>query len=331
MIRVVITDSGYRHYNIERELVESVGGELEVKHCVSEDDVINLAEEADGVIVRLQPFSEKVIKNLKKCRVVARYGIGVDNIDAAAATKKGIVIANVVDYAVNEVAEQALGLLFSCVRKISSHDRQIRAGAWDIGVGDPIYRMQGKILGLIGLGQIAQALVRKVKGFELRILAHDPFVSKETAKELTVELVDFEPLLKESDYISLHVPLTEKTRYIINEETLGKMRSTAILINTSRGGLIDTMALYRALKEGRINSAGLDVHEKEPVPRDYCLFELDNVVISDHAGWYSEESIENLQRGAAEAVVAVLSGGWPKSVVNPEVKEVIKMSREKNG
>lgn len=325
MLRVVITDSGYKHYNIESELIESIGGKLEVRHCVTEEDVIDLCKDADGVILRQQPFTKKVIKNLQKCRVVARYGIGVDNIDILATTKKGIVVANVINYAIDEVAEHAIALLLSCVRKISGHDKQIRAGAWDIGQKDPIFRMQGKTLGLIGMGAIAQALIRKLKGFELRVIAYDPFVSREVAEKLSVELVDFERVIKESDFVSLHSPLTEKTKYMIKGDILAMMKPTAILVNTARGGLIDTDALYRALKEGTINSAGIDCHEQEPVTKDYCLFELDNVVLSDHKGWYSEESVTTLQREAAEAVKAVLSGKRPKSVVNPEVFNSIKI------
>ena len=320
MFRVVITDSGYKHYDVERGLVEGIGGELEVRHCITEDDVIALARDADGVIVRLQPFTRRVIGSLTKCRVVARYGTGVDNIDIPAATEKGIVMANVVGFGINEVAEHAIALLFACIRKVVSHDKRIRAGEWDIGQNDPVYRVQGKIIGFVGFGQIAQAAAWKLTGFELRVLAYDPFVSEEMAKRLGAGLVDLDTLLSESDYVSIHAPLNNETRHIINTGALAKMKPTAILVNTSRGGLVDTQALYRALKEGRINSAGIDVHEAEPVPPDYRLFELDNVVISDHAGWYSEESIGTLQREAAEAVVAVLSGGWPKSVVNPEVR-----------
>jgi len=301
--------------------VESIGGELEVRHCVTEDDVIALARDADGVIVRLQPFTRSVIESLTKCRVVARYGTGVDNIDIPAATEKGIVVANVVGFGINEVAEHAIALLFDCVRKVASHDKRIRAGEWDIGQNDPVYRVQGKTIGFVGFGQIARAAARKLTGFELRVLAYDPFLSEDTAKRLGSELVDLDTLLRESDYVSIHAPLNDETRHIINAEALAKMKPAAILVNTSRGGLVDTQALYRALKEGRINSAGIDVHEAEPVPSDYCLFELDNVVISDHAGWYSEESIGTLQREAAEAIVAVLSGGWPKSVVNPGIRD----------
>ncbi len=323
-LNVVITDSGYKSYEIEREVLAPLNVNLVIQQCQTEDDVIALARDADGVIVRLQPFTDKVMSSLPKCRVVGRYGVGVDNIDVKAATRHGIAVGNVCDYAVNEVAEQALALLLSCARKVTGHDKLIRAGAWDIGQKDPIHRIHGRTLGLIGLGRIPQMLVRKVAGFEFDVLACDPFISEEDASKLGVRLVDLDTLLAESDYISVHAPLNEKTRHMINESALRKMKPTAILINTARGPVVDIQALYRALKEGWINSAGIDVHEQEPVPKDYCLFELENVVISDHAGWYSEESIMDLQRGAAEAVLAVLKGGWPKFLVNPDVKETAK-------
>jgi len=328
---VVITDDGYAHYDIEREVLAAVDARVTVKMCETEDDVIALAKsvDADGVIVRLQPFTEKVMKALPRVRAVGRYGIGVDNIDWKAAARYGIAVGNVCDYAVNEVSEQAIALMLACARKTASHDRRIRAGEWDIAQKDPIHRIQGATLGLIGLGRIPQELVKKVKGFEFRILVHDPFIDKKTAADLGCELVDLDTLLAESDFVSVHAPLNDKTRHMINADALAKMKPTAILVNTARGGVVDTDALYDALKNGTINSAGMDVHEQEPVPKDYKMFELDNVVLSDHAGWYSQESIAALQRGAAEAVAAVLDGGWPKFLVNPDVKEVAKKKWKK--
>ena len=321
---VVITDDGYDNYDIEREVLAAVDADLTVKMCETEDDVIALVKEADadGVIVRLQPFSDKVMAATPKVRACGRYGIGVDNIDCEAATRHGVAVGNVCDYAVNEVSEQALALILSCARKTVSHDKRIRAGDWDIGQKDPIHRIQGATLGVVGLGRIPQELVKKVKGFEFRIIVSDPFIGEEVAKKLGVELVDLDTLLAESDFISVHAPLNDKTHHMINADAIAKMKPTAILVNTARGGVVDTDALYDALKSGRINSAGMDVHEDEPVPKDYKMFELENVIISDHAGWYSQESIAELQRGAAQAVAAVLDGGWPKFLVNPDVKEV---------
>ena len=198
---VVITDDGYAHYDIEREVLAAVDAELTVKMCETEDDVIALAKEADGVIVRLQPFSDNVMAALPKVRAVGRYGIGVDNIDCDAATKHGVAVGNVCDYAVNEVSEQALALIFSCARKTVSHDKRIRAGDWDIAQSDPIHRIQGATLGVIGLGRIPQELVKKVKGFEFRILVHDPFIGEDVAKSLGVTLVDLDTLLTESDFV----------------------------------------------------------------------------------------------------------------------------------
>ncbi|MBI3946381.1 MAG: C-terminal binding protein [Armatimonadetes bacterium] len=323
MCQVVITDAGYASYNLEKGVVESIGGALEIRQCVTEDDVIALAKGADGIIVRLQPITSRVIDALERCRVIARYGTGVDNVDVAAATARGIVVANVVNFGVHEVAEHAIALLFSCIRKTVSHDKRIRAGEWDIAQRDPIARIQGKTLGLVGIGAIGRQVVSKLRGFELRVVAYDPYATPEAARELGVELADLDTLLSRSDYVTVHAPLTPETRHIIGRETLAKMKPSAILVNTSRGGLVDTEALYEALKNGKINSAGLDVHETEPPPAHYPVYELDNVVVSDHAAWYSEESIRTLQRSAAVAVAAVLSGGWPVSVVNPEVREVI--------
>ena len=319
--KVVITDSGYKHYDQERAVLTKAGAELTIKQCATEDDVIALAKDADGVIVRLQPFSAKVMDACPRVRVVGRYGIGVDNIDVAAATARGVAVGNVTDYAVNEVAEQAIALMLACARKIASHDKRVRAGEWDIAQKDPVYRIQGRTLGLVGLGRIPQALVKKVKGFEFRVLAFDPFIPKEVAASLGVTLVDLDTLLRESDFVSVHAPLGEKTKHLINEAALRKMKKTAILVNTARGGVVDTQALHKALTGGWINSAGMDVHEQEPVAKDYAMFGVDNVVLADHAGWYSEESIAELQRGAAEAVAAVLGGGWPRCFVNPQAKD----------
>jgi D-3-phosphoglycerate dehydrogenase len=324
LYKVVVTDAGYASYDLERGVIESIGGALEVRQCVTEEDVIDLAKDADGVIVRLQPMTSRVMDGLPRCRVIARYGTGVDNVEVAAATLRGIVVANVVNFGVHEVAEHAIALLFSCVRKTVFHDKRIRAGEWDIGQRDPIHRLQGKTLGLVGIGAIGRAVVTKLAGFELRVLAYDPYASPEMAATLGIELVDLDTLLAQADFVSVHAPLTSETRHLIGREALAKMKPPAILVNTSRGGLVDTQALYEALKDGRINSAGLDVHEAEPPPSDYSIYQLDNVVISDHAAWYSEESIGTLQRSAAEAVAAVLTGGWPVSVVNPEVREVLK-------
>jgi D-3-phosphoglycerate dehydrogenase len=316
-VRVVITDNGYHSYNLEKSMLNQIGAEVEVKHCTTEDDVIVLAKDADGVIVRQQPMPGRVIDALGRCRVIARYGVGTDNVDIKAATARGIVVANVRNYANDEVAEHAIALLLDCARKLTKHDRSIRAGKWDIGQQDPIYRVSGKVLGLVGYGMIARSLHRKISGFDMEVLVYDPYLQE--SQPTGIKLVDLETLLTTADFISLHAPATSDTMYLVNSSTLKLMKPSAILINTARGTLVDTAALKAALENGKIAAAGIDAHEQEPPPPDYSLFGLDNVVISDHKGWYSEESISTLQSGAASAVVAVLTGQIPDSVVNSEV------------
>ncbi|MBM4082526.1 MAG: HEPN domain-containing protein, partial [Planctomycetes bacterium] len=244
--KVVITDLGYPTYKYEEEQLKPVGAELVLTNCRTEDEVAAAIRDADGVIVRLAPCTAKAINATTRCKVIARYGVGVDNVDLAAATAKGICVANVPDYCWDEVSEHALALIFSCARKTVRHDRLVRKGEWDIGSRDPIYRMAGKTLGLLGFGNIARSLARKAQGLRFRILAHDPFVKPEVAQELGATLVDMDTLLRESDYISVHAPNTPQTRHLVNEAALRKMKRTAILVNTSRGPLVDEAALARA-------------------------------------------------------------------------------------
>jgi len=319
-LKVVVTDLGYESYQPEKDELALVGAELVLAECSSEGEVGEACRDADGVITRLAPVGANAIEMMERCRVISRYGVGVDNVDVEAASRKNIVVANVRGYCNEEVTDQALALLMACVRKVSIRDRQVRAGMWDIGARDPIYRVAGKVLGLVGYGAIAQTLHRKVSGFGLaEVLAHDPFVPGDVIRNAGAKNVELEELLRRSDFVSVHASLTEQTRHLIGAEQFRLMKPTAILINTSRGGLVDTEALYVALKSGQINSAGIDVHEQEPPGADYKLFELDNVVLTDHAGWYSEESQHDLQRKTARNVALVLSGKPPLFCVNPEV------------
>ena len=296
--------------------------EVDIRLGLKPEELLALIGDYDALVVRSQTkVSAEVIDAGKKLQVIARAGVGIDNIDVATATRRGIVVGNAPTSNTISAAEHTIALMLALARHIPQANAALRSGVWkrDDFMG---IEVRDKTLGIIGLGSVGSEVARRARGLEMKLIAHDPFISEETARELGVSLVDLDTLLAESDFISVHAPLNDQTRHMIDETALRKMKPTAILVNTARGGVVDTEALYKALKEGWINSAGLDVHETEPVPKDYPLFELDNVVISDHAGWYSEESIAELQRGAAEAVVAVLSGGWPKFLVNPEVKEI---------
>jgi len=319
-LKVVITDLGYASYDPERGELAETGAELVLAECADEAQVAEACADADAVITRMAPVGALAIGAMQKCRVISRYGVGVDNVDVAAATARGIPVANVRDYCNEEVSDQALGHLLACVRRISSRDRQVRAGMWDIGAREPVYRIAGKVLGLVGYGAIARTLHRKASGFDLaEVLVHDAFVPAEEIERAGARPVELAELLAKSDFISLHVPLTDATRHLIGRDELSAMKPTAVLVNTSRGGVVDSDALYEALKGGRIAAAGLDVHEQEPPGPDYKLLELDNVILTDHTGWYSEESQLALQRTAARNVALVLSGGKPLYCVNPEV------------
>jgi D-3-phosphoglycerate dehydrogenase / 2-oxoglutarate reductase len=318
-MKIAIADASFSDYETERGVADSIGARLDVSQCETEDDVIEFARESDAVIVRPQPITARVIRSLTRCRVIARYGTGYDTVNVAAATENGIVVTNVVDFGVNEVAEHAIALLLAGARRIVAHERLVRAGAWDIAQKDPIHRITGGTLGLVGYGHIARAVQEKLSGFRVRTLAYDPFVPADEVRANGAEPVDLPTLLREADLISLHAPLTDETRHLIDRAALGLVKPTAVLANTARGGLVDTAALIEALDEGRLAAAGLDVHEVEPLPADHPIRSAERAIVLDHAGWYSEESIQALQRGAIEAVAAVLTGWRPASVVNPDV------------
>jgi D-3-phosphoglycerate dehydrogenase len=316
--KVVVTDLGYPTYEHEQSILDQVGAKIELADSKTEDDVIKACKGADGVLNRAAPMTARVVSTLDRCKVIARYGVGVDNVDVEAATGMGIMVANVPDYCNDEVSTQAMALILACGRKLVSHDKAVRNGAWDIGSTDPLYRTAGSTLGLIGLGRIARNVAKKALGFDMNIITSDPYVTEEQALSCGVTLVDLDTLLATSDYISVHAPLLDTTRKMIDKEALARMKPTAYIINTSRGGLIDQAALIEALAEKRIAGAGLDVYEVEPLEPDSPLKKLDNVILTDHAGWYSEDSIVELQTRAAKAVAAALSGEKPESVVNAD-------------
>jgi len=322
-LTVVVIGLGYPTYEYEERILKEANARLVLSEATSDEDIAAAVREADGVLNRTVDISAGAIDGMQRCKVIARYGIGYDNIDLDAATRKGICVTNVPGYCKDEVAEQALALLMSCIRRIVLHDRLIRQGEWDICARHKMYRIRGKTLGLLGYGQIARSLAEKASGLGVRVITHDPFVSAEQARAGGAELVDLETLWKESDYLSIHAPATAETRHIVNADTLQKMKSTAVIVNTSRGALIDEAALARALTEQWIAGAGLDVFEQEPLPADSPLRELDHLVLSDHESWYSEESQVELQTLAAQEAARVLKGQWPLNLVNPAVKDVL--------
>jgi D-3-phosphoglycerate dehydrogenase / 2-oxoglutarate reductase len=315
--KVVMTDDRHKTYEEEKKVLTSIGADIIIANCTTVQEVIDTCKDADGIMVNLAPMPAEVINQLEKCKVIARYGVGYDNVDVAACTKKGIYVTNVPDYCAEEVSDQALALLMACARKVARRDAQVRAGMWNIGKTDPIYRIAGKTFTFLGFGMIGRTLYRKIKGFGFsRILIYDPYIDAETIKSMGAEKVEWEEALKNADFISVHMPLNDKTRGIINEAAFKMMKPTAIIVNTSRGPVIDEKALINALTKKQINSAGLDVHTKEPLDKDSPFMKIENCVLTDHVGWYSEEAMSELKRKVAENVKDVLLSGKPKYPVN---------------
>jgi len=315
--KVVILDDRYPYYNEETEVLKSLGIKPEIVKSSDADKIIKTCADADGIIVNLAPMTQKVIAALQKCRIISRYGIGYDNVALEEATARKIWVTNVPGYCAEDVSDQAMALFLGCVRKVALRDRQVRAGIWQTQADGPQWRIKGKTFVFFGFGQIARVFYRKLAGFQLdRVLVFDPFLDEKTVRSAGAEKVDWETALREGDYFSIHMPLNDKTRGLFNEQVFKKMKKTAIIINTSRGPIIDERALHKALAERWINSAGLDVFETEPVKPDNPLLKLDNITVSGHVGWYTEEAQSELKRKAAENVREVLAGEKPKNAVN---------------
>lgn len=314
--KVVVTDCDHFSLELERKVLNEINPEFVVAHCTTEEEVIETARDADGIINQYAPMTRRVIESLKRCKVIARYGIGVDNIDVEAATEHGIIVANLPDYCVDEVSTHAVALILSCLRKITLLDNLVKQEIWNLTLARPLLRTQGRILGLFGLGKIGRAVAEKTSRFGFKIIACDPYVAK---VDREIELAEFPQLLSDSDFISIHTPLTKETRHIFGENELRAMKKSAYLINTARGSIINEKALYKALKDKWIAGAALDVMEKEPPDWKNPLLKLNNLIITPHVSFYSEESYVDLKTKTAEAVLFVLKGGLPRAMVNPQV------------
>jgi D-3-phosphoglycerate dehydrogenase / 2-oxoglutarate reductase len=317
MMRVLLTDFTWEAPVVERATYGAAGHELVVAPAGDEASLCAAAEGCAAITTCYAKVTARVIEAAGPGLThVARYGVGVDNIDIAAATARGVLVTNVPDYCIDEVSDQAVAMMLDLGRRTTALDRSMRAGAWAPQAAGLIYRLRGRTCGVIGLGRIGSATAAKAAAFGLRVIAHDPYLTPEQAAARGARLVDLPTLLAESDYISIHAPLTEETRHIVNQETLAQMKPTTYLVNTARGPLVDNDALVAALREGRIAGAGLDVQEGEPLPTTHPLYALDNVLLTPHVAFYSEESLVDLQRRVAEEVVRVLAGEPPRNPVN---------------
>ncbi|MDP2808700.1 MAG: C-terminal binding protein [Rhodocyclaceae bacterium] len=313
--KVVAIDGGYADYDQEVSLLAAAGADFVLHPCHgSEDIAAAAARDADVLMVRESPVTRRVLEGAPRCRAVIRYGIGVDNIDQAAAREHRIMVGNVPDYGTDEVATQTVALALAVVRRLRLHDREVRSGRWSTGVLRPMHRLRGSTLGLVGYGRIARMTHAMFAGFGFaRVMAYDP----QAEMPAGVEAAEVDTICRMADLISLHAPLTDGTRHLIDARRLALMKPTAIVVNTARGGLVDLDALHEALAAGRILGAGLDVFDPEPPDPAHPIFSLDNVAVTNHIGWYSEESMRDLQRMAAEDVVRVLHGEAPRHWLNP--------------
>ena len=314
--QVVIIDCDQGSIEEEKEEFGRIGAKLTLAQVQEEEDVIRACKEADGLLDQYALLNRRVLENLPKCKVISRYGVGVDSVDLKAATDLGIIVANVPDYCMDEVADQTISMLLGLIRKTAFFDQKVKSGQWNFRIGIPIYRIKGKTMGLVGCGKIGLEVAKRISAFGVRVITFDPYLEKAPQG---VELKDFDTVLKESDFISVHCPLNDSTKHLIGERAFKKMGKKPFLLNTSRGPIVDEKALIQALNEGLISGAGLDVLEKEPPDLLNPLLKMENVILTPHVSFYSVESIGELKRRTAENVSTVLLGKWPRSVVNREV------------
>jgi D-3-phosphoglycerate dehydrogenase len=314
--KVVITDCDHGSVEIEKEELDRIGARMTLAQVRSEADVIRVCGQADGLLNQYAPLTRAVLEGLPKCKVIAKYGVGVDSIDLKAAADFGIIVVNVPDYCFDEVSDHTIGLLLALARKVTFFDQKVKSNQWDFRQGMPIHRIRNKTLGLIGCGRIGREVARKMSVFGARVIAYDPWAADTSGP---IAFVDLDTVLKESDFISIHCSLNESTRHLLGGREFQKMQKKPLIINVARGPIVEEKELIQALNEGQISGAGLDVLEKEPPGPDNPLLKMDNVILSPHVAFYSEESIRELKRRAVEGVSAVLLGKWPRVVVNREV------------
>lgn len=314
--KVYVADYEYESLENEKNEISKIDADFVAIQCKTEEDVINKAKDADALFVQYAPITDKVFENLKSLKVIVRYGVGVDCVDLDSATKHNVYVCNVPDYGMDEVSTATVALILASLRKIQLLSSSVRENVWDFKISKPIHRPSTLTLGIAGFGRIPKEVARKAKAFGFNIIAYDPFVTEEVIKECGASKVDLDTLIKDSDIVTIHIPLVKDTYHLFNKETFLKMKKGSYIINTSRGPLIDEEALIYALDNGIIAGAALDVCEVEPIKINNKLKEYDNVIITPHVAWYSEEAQVDLQRKAGEEIVRVLSGEKPLNCVN---------------
>ncbi|KKK36803.1 2-hydroxyacid dehydrogenase [Mesobacillus campisalis] len=326
-IKVVVTDWEFEDLRFEESVLNAFQEiELVGANCRTEDEVIEACRDADGILNQYAPLSKRVIESLRNCKVIARYGVGVNTIDLEAASEKGICVANVPDYCMDEVSDHALALLLSWTRKVVVANQHVKAGHWDFKITRPIHRLRDKTLGLVGFGKIPQSLAEKVKPLGMHVIAADPFFPAEEARRKGVTLVSLGTLAEQSDIISVHAPLTPSTKGMLGKEQFARMKKSPLIINTARGPVIDEAALIEALNNGQVSGAALDVTEVEPIGENHPFLKMENVILTPHVAWYSEEAEAEMRVKVASGVADVLiHKEYPKYLVNHDVKNIARL------
>ena len=308
---IAITDSPFPSLDPAKKVLAGLDPEYRMAASASADDILAVARDADAIFVTYAKLPGELLRQLKRCKVIGRFGLGVDNIDVKTAAELGIVVTYVPDYCLQEVSDHAMALILALARKVPFSNALVQAGRWEMPAVVPMRRLEGQTLGLVGFGNIPRRVAPKAMAFGLKVIAYDPYAGGETAHRLSVELVSFDRLLEISDYVSVHAPLTQQTRGLFNTAAFGKMKKGAYLINTARGPLVDEKALVTALDSGRLGGAALDVVVTEPLPKDSPLLNRSNVILTPHTAFYSIEALVELQTKCATNVARVLSGEAP--------------------
>jgi D-3-phosphoglycerate dehydrogenase len=314
---VAVADSVFPNLDPALAVLSKIGAELRLAEKPTPEEILRVARDADALLVTYAKIPADIIRQMPRCRIIARFGIGVDNVDIAAATGAGIVVTRVPDYCIDEVSDHTLALLLALVRKIPFANSHVHAGGWEMSAVVPIHRLRGTVLGLVGFGRIPQLVAPKARAFGLKVVTCDPYVPPEIIAAAGVERVGFAELVKISDYVSIHTPLMPETEGLFNADVFRQMKPTAYLINTARGPIVDEAALARALDAGHLAGAALDVLSQEP-PTASPFVGRDNVILTPHMSFYSVESLVELQTKAVEEIVRVLTGLAPRSPVNAE-------------
>jgi D-3-phosphoglycerate dehydrogenase len=308
---IAVTDSPFPSLDPAKAALTHLDPEIRMAKSASAADILAVGRDADAILVTYAKLTADLIGQLTRCKAIGRFGLGVDNIDLAAAKAKGIAVNYVPDYCIREVSDHAMALLLALIRKIPLSNKVVQAGRWEMPAVVPIHRLEGRTLGLIGFGNIPRTVAPKAKAFGLKVITSDPYVAAEHLKALDVENVGIDDLYARSDFISVHAPLMPATRGLVNADAFAKMKPGVMIVNTARGPLIDQKALVAALDSGKVAGAALDVLEQEPPAKDNPLVGRDNVILTPHTAFYSVDALQELQTKAANDVASVLSGEKP--------------------